>query len=80
MFQTCNLRILFKELQQFFFNIIQRIVQNRAGVNTYVIMYKEARNTQRANHSAGRGIEMFVVIINIPVYAAVNFHINAGVI
>ena len=72
--------MLFKELQQFFFNIIQRIVQNRARVNTYVIVYKEARNTQCANHSASGGIEMFVVIINIPVYAAVDFHINAGVI
>ena len=80
MLQTGNHGMLFKELHDFAFNIIKGILQNRAGVNKIAVMQQIARNAQSANHFAGGGVKMLVVIIHKPVDSFIHYHVHTSVV
>ena len=78
-FQPRHMRILFQQRQQLVFHIPQGFLQKGTGVHVLTVMCQEARHAQSANH-APLFIKVFVVIIHVPVYIFIYFHVHTGIV
>ena len=77
--QPGNVRIFFQKCQYFVFHILQGFLQKRTGIHILAVMGQEAGHAERAYH-ASFFVKMLVVIIHVPVYVLVHFHIHTGIV
>ena len=69
-----------EEVQKFLLDVGEGISQHGTGVDSLALVNEEARDPQCSDRSVGLFVVVLEVIINKPVDAGINRHIDFGVV
>ena len=72
-------RIFGEKFLEFFADVFAGIFQNGAGIDAFPVVDEVARNAERADGAAFR-VNIFVIIVHVPIHGVVGDHIDACII